>query len=40
MPAIEAEKEKFLRDVVPVWDAQARERESKLPAHDRTQSNY
>ncbi len=40
MPAIEAEKAKFLRDVVPVWDAQARERESKLPAHDRTQSNY
>ncbi len=40
IPALVAEKAAFLENVVPQWDAQAAERQAKLPAADTTRSNY
>lgn len=40
MAAIEAQKLKFLEDVVPKWDAEAKAREAALPQTNTTKSNY
>lgn len=40
MAALRAQKEEFLKTVAPKWDAQAAERQSKLPPVNQTKSNY
>jgi len=40
MVAIEAQKLKFLEEVVPKWDAEAKAREAALPQTNTTKSNY